>query len=102
MSRRDRPFSIPGQWGWRTIEMMKSPAFVVLSRTARQILDRLEIEIANHGGTGNGALIVTYDDFEAYGIHRHQIFHGLCELEALGFIVFEGRGRAGNAEWRTP
>jgi hypothetical protein len=47
---------ISGQFAWRTIEMMESPAFRVLSHSARRILDRLEIEIAHHGGNDNGRL----------------------------------------------
>ena len=39
---------ISGQWSWRTIEMMESPAFRVLSHSAHRILDRLEIELAHH------------------------------------------------------
>jgi hypothetical protein len=36
--------------------MLESPAFCTLSLTARRILGRLEIEIAHHGGHGNGKL----------------------------------------------
>src|SRR6516165_4340729 len=60
--------------------MIKSPAWSVLSLSARRVLDRIEIEHADHGGNENGRLPVTYDDFERYGIH----------------------GRAGNAEFRSP
>ena len=34
--------------------MMASPAFRVLSLSARRVLDRLEIELAHHGGQDNG------------------------------------------------
>jgi hypothetical protein len=66
------------------------------------VLDRLEIELAHHGGMDNGRLPVTYDDFRRYGIDRHAIGPALRELETLGFIEITERGRAGNAEWRTP
>jgi hypothetical protein len=46
--------------------MIKSPAWSVLSLSARRVLDRIEIEHADHGGNDNGRLPVTYDDFERY------------------------------------
>ena len=82
--------------------MLKSPAFGVLSLSARQVLDRIEIELGHHGGTDNGRLPVTYDDFVAYGIHRHAIGPAIREAVALGFLQITQRGRAGNAEFRSP
>jgi hypothetical protein len=93
---------ISGQFAWRTIEMMESPAFRVLSHSARRILDRLEIEIAHHGGNDNGRLPCTFDHFAEYGIDRHSIAPALREVEALKFIEVTERGRAGNAEYRRP
>ena len=58
--------SIDGQFAPHTIEMIKSPAWSVLSLSARRVLDRIEIEHADHGGNDNGRLPVTYDDFERY------------------------------------
>ena len=94
--------SIPGQWAWRTIAMMESPAFRVLSLSARRILDRLEIEVAHHGGNDNGKLPCTYDHFEEYGIHRHAIAPAIREAAALGFIEVTEQGLAGNREYRRP
>jgi hypothetical protein len=103
MSKNYRTKSrISGQWSWRTIEMMESPAFRVLSHSARRILDRLEIEIAHHGGNDNGRLPCTFDHFAEYGIDRHSIAPALREVEALKFIEVTERGRAGNAEYRRP
>ena len=65
--------TIPGPFAWRTIEMMESPAFRVLSHSARRIIDRLEIELAHHAGTDNGKLPCTFDHFAEYGIDRHSI-----------------------------
>jgi hypothetical protein len=93
---------ISGQFAWRTIEMMESPAFRVLSHSARRILDRLEIEIAHHGGNDNGRLPCTFDHFVEYGIDRHSIAPALREVEALRFVEVTERGRAGNAEYRRP
>jgi hypothetical protein len=94
--------SIDGQFAAHTIEMIKSPAWSVLSLSARRVLDRIEIEHADHGGNDNGRLPVTYDDFERYGIHRHSIKAALREIVALGFAEITERGRAGNAEFRSP
>jgi hypothetical protein len=66
------------------------------------VLARIEIESAHHGGKENGRLPVTYDDFEKYGIHRHAIRPAISELVAFGFIEVTERGRAGNAEFRSP
>ena len=93
---------IPGQFAWRLIEMLESPAYRALSRAARQILDRIEIELAHHGGKDNGRLPVTFDDFVAYGVNRHAIAPAIRELVALGFIEVTQQGRAGNAEFRRP
>ena len=82
--------------------MLRSPAYCVLSLSGRRELDRIEIEMADHGGTDNGKLPVTYDDFERYGIHRHAIGPAIREVVALGFVEITEAGRAGNAEWRKP
>jgi hypothetical protein len=97
--RRNR---IAGQFAARTIAMLESPAYMALSLSARRALDRIEIELAHHGGNDNGRLPVTFDDFAEYRIHRHAIAPALRELEALGFIEITERGRAGNGEWRRP
>lgn len=99
--RRNRN-SINEQFAARTISMLESPAFCVLSRAAHLCLARIEIEFARHGGSDNGRLPVRYADFEAYGVHKDSIAPALVELEALGFIEITERGRAGNAEWRKP
>lgn len=93
---------IGGQFAPRLIEMLRSPALRVLSLSERRCLDRLEIELADHGGADNGKLPCRYDDFEAYGVHRHSIAPSLRALAALGFIEVTREGRAGNAEWRRP
>ncbi|MYZ47330.1 hypothetical protein [Propylenella binzhouense] len=100
--RSKRRTKIAGQFAARTIEMIDSPAFRVLSLSARRVLDRLEIELASHGGMDNGRLPVTFDQFERYGIHRHAIAPAIREAEALGFVEVTEHGRAGNAEHRAP
>src|SRR5215211_6181636 len=93
---------IEGQWTHRHIEMMTSPAYRVLSLSAHLCLSRLEIENANHAATENGQLIVTYNQFEEYGVHRQAIAPALRELVALGLIEITEQGVAGNAEHRAP
>ena len=94
--------AISGQFAARLVEMIESPPFRVLSLSARRVLDRVEIELAHHGGQDNGRLPITYDDFEAYGIHRHAIGPAIREAEALGFLEVTEHGRAGTAEFRSP
>ena len=61
MTRRgNSKHRIGGQFVMRRIDMLRSPAFCVLSLTGRRILDRLEIEHAAHGGRDNGKLPVTF------------------------------------------
>jgi hypothetical protein len=97
-----RRTSIGGQFAPHTIEMLRSPAWRALSLSARRVLDRIEIELADHGGADNGKLPIPYDDFHAYGIHRHAVAPAIREAAALGFIEVTERGRAGNAEFRRP
>jgi hypothetical protein len=97
-----RKNKIAGQFSARTIEMLESPAFQILSLGAHRALARLEIEHAHHGGNDNGRLPVTFDQFVEFGIHRHAIAPALREISALGFAEITERGRAGNAEWRRP
>jgi hypothetical protein len=99
---RSRRTKIDGQFAAREIKMLESPVFRVLSLSARRALDRIEIELAHHGGTNNGRLPVTYDDFERYGMDRHAIAPAIRELVALGLIEVTEQGRAGNADWRAP
>jgi hypothetical protein len=103
-AKRRRPWrqSIDGQFAPRRIEMLESPAYRVLSLSARKVLDRIEIELAHHGGNDNGRLPVTYDDFEHYGIERRAIPLAIREAVALGFLEITAQGRGGNAEFRSP
>src|SRR5260370_14969482 len=101
-TRSNRRKAISGQFSARRIEMLESPAFRVLSPSARRVLDRIEIEFAHHGETGNGRLKVTYDDFEDHGIRRQSIASAIRETASLGLIEVTERGCAGNADFRRP
>jgi hypothetical protein len=97
-----RRTSIGEQFAPHTISMLRSPAWRILSLSARRVLDRIEIELADHGGIDNGKLPVTYDDFVQYGLERHAVGPAIREVVALGFVEITDIGRAGNAEWRKP
>jgi hypothetical protein len=97
-SRRRNP--IGEQFAARTIAMLESPAYRVLSRAALFALSRLEVELAHHGGHDNGELPCTFDDFVGYGVHRHSIAPALRELVALGFVQIMRHGCALNGDQR--
>jgi hypothetical protein len=99
MKRRN---AISGQFSARLTEMLESPAYRVLSVSGHLVISRIEIELGHHGGNDNGRLPVTTDDFVAYGMHRTSVAPAIREAEALGFIRVTERGRAGNAEHRSP
>jgi hypothetical protein len=95
-SKIDKPFN------WRKVEMQESPAYRVLSLSARRVMDRLEIEFARHGlnPMENGILPCTYDDFVEYGVDRNAIAPAIRELVALGFVQVTRKGSAGNEAHR--
>ena len=97
-----RRSQISGQWSARLIEMMRSPAYRVLSQSAHKVISRIEIELADHGGNDNSRLPVTKQDFIRYGISPRLVAPAIREAEALGFIRIPRRGRGGNAESRQP
>jgi hypothetical protein len=99
MKRRN---SINERFAARTIEMLESPAYRVLSLSAHMVVARIEIELGHHGGNDADRLPVTNADFVDYGVHRAAIAPAIRELEALGFIKITERGRGGNAEHRSP
>jgi hypothetical protein len=90
------------QWSWWTIEMMRSPAYRALSKSADRVIARIRIEFADHGGQDNGKLPVTYGDFRAYGIHSNAIAPAIREAAALGWIRITEFGVPSNAEFRKP
>jgi hypothetical protein len=98
MKRRSRANTIQGQWRAHTIDMIESPAWRALSHVARKCLDRIEIELANHGGRDNGKLPVTYRDFADYGLGKPSIALGLAELIALGFVEMKPGYASSNPE----
>jgi hypothetical protein len=102
MARKRRIGRIAGQFAPRMIEMLESPGYRVLGLSARRVIDRIEVELAHHGGRDNGKLPVTFADFEHYGIHREAIGPAIREAVALRFVEVTRAGRGGNSEFRVP
>ena len=73
-------------WVWLTRELMESPAWGALTAPARRVVDRILIEHMHHAGTENGELVVTFDNFEAFGVPRHSAKRAIAVAVALGFI----------------
>ena len=90
------------QFSSRPVDLLRSPALRVLSAHEHLALARIELELRQHGGHGNGQLIVTTQQFIEYGIERRQIPGALRALEALAIVVITERGLGGNAEHRRP
>jgi hypothetical protein len=84
--------SISEQFAARTIPMLESPAYRMLSLSAHKVISRLEIELAHHGGNDNGKLPVTTDQFVEYGMHRTSVAPAIREAEALGSFVLPSGG----------
>lgn len=100
-ARRARPPE-GSSWVWLTREMLESPAWQAMRLAARKILDRLIIEHLAHGGLENGALLVTYTDFQRFGVRRPSIAAAIVEGETLGFLDVVQRGGSAYAEFRNP
>lgn len=80
------------------IELVESAAYRCLSRDERLALDRIYVEHIYNNRTENGLLIVTYADFERWGIRRGNIRAALVGLRVLGFIrMQDGRGGKGHS-----
>jgi hypothetical protein len=81
-----------GAFIWFTLEMLQSPAWSMMPLSARRVVERVAIEHMKHGGTLNGSLVVTYDDFQKFGVRRKSIAPAIEKAVALGFLDVTGRG----------
>jgi len=100
--RRKNRTSIGSQFAPRRIEILKSPAYRVLSLSAHKAMAYGEIELAAHAGCDNGKLPITYGDLKRYGIDTKAIAPAIRELVALGFWEVTEKGRPSKADWRFP
>jgi hypothetical protein len=79
---------------WFTREMLESASWRAMPLAARRVLDRVVLEHMAHGGTRNGELQVTYDDFKRYGLSsRRATAQAIRVAVALGFLDVTTQGR---------
>ncbi|GGC70783.1 hypothetical protein [Chelatococcus reniformis] len=100
MSRRTKARTIEGPFVSHSHAMRISPAWRHLPDDARRVLDQLEVEHMEHGGTENGRLIRTYSDFERGGIRRASVALAIRQASALGFLEITASGQRSAAQFR--
>ena len=101
MSRRSRK-SFHEPFIAHPLSMRTSAAWRKLPANAKEVLFRLEIEHLEHGGSENGNLVCTYDDFERAGIRRASVAQAIRECEALGFLEVKVKGGRAISDLRFP
>lgn len=100
MKRSRRKTKIEGQFSWRLAEMIEHPVLRVLNQSEHRALLRLEAELARHGGTSNGKLVVTHKQFQEFGVDREAVSPSIRCLVALKIVEITKQGRGGNREYR--
>jgi hypothetical protein len=75
-----------GGWIAHRLVLLVSPAWQARPKPLAGILERLEIEHMRHAGLENGNLIVSYDQFVAFGVSRKIIRAAEVCGRALGLI----------------
>jgi hypothetical protein len=84
------------------IAMKRSFAWRAMPDNARRLIDRLEVEHMDHGGTRNGRLVCTYGDFSQWGIRRASIALAIRQAIALGFVEVTRAGYKSAGEFKVP
>lgn len=82
-------------WIWLTEEMIFCPAYGSLSTNAHRALWRIVGEYLRKGRRENGRLVVTHEDFQAYGVTGRLIADAIDELIYKGFLRVQ-RGKSGD------
>jgi hypothetical protein len=101
--RRWRAMNRPkGAFVWFTREHLASQAWREMPLAARRVVERVLIEHMSHAGTLNGSLVVTYDDFEKFGVRRKSIGSAIKKAVALGFLDVTGKGHRSYGIGRRP
>ena len=97
--KRNRPPD--GPWIWLTRDFLESDAWRTAPINTRRVVERIMLEHMAHAGTMNGRLIVTYNDFEKFGIRRHALANAIADAKARGLIIVTqpGRRSAGTGRW---
>jgi hypothetical protein len=83
--------------------MLESEAWQSLSLAARRVLDCVMLEHMAHAGAENGNLVVTYTNFEVFGVRRNSIKTAIEQATACGLLIITQKGRpsAGQDRWPT-
>jgi hypothetical protein len=89
-------------WIWLTRELLESAAWSTAPINTRRVIERLMLEHMAHAGTENGRLIVTYSDFQKYGINSRDVAAAIADAAARGLIIVTQRGRASAGINRKP
>jgi hypothetical protein len=89
-------------WIWLTRELLESDAWRMMPRATRLVVDRIMIEHMAHAGTENGNLVVTYNDFVRFGVHREVLPRAISEASGRGLISVTEKGRASTGSDRWP
>ncbi len=100
MAKSKRRTPLAENWISYPRSMLESCALRALGHTAIRVMHRIELEHMAHGGAENGKLIVTYDQFEEYGVSRNSVGPAIRELVALGFLEITEKGIASNENGR--
>jgi hypothetical protein len=93
---------ITGQFAARHIDTLELPTYWVLSLAAHRLFARIEIELAQHGGSDNGKSPIRYEQFVEYGLDRHSVTRAIHELSAPSMAEVTEKSQAGNADFRRP
>lgn len=94
VKKNTQPPADQGGWMALTRELLECAAYRSLSVNGRKALDRLIIEHISHGRSENGKLVVTHDQFYAYGVTFSSIADALDELAYKGLVKCRKAGRA--------
>jgi hypothetical protein len=102
MSVRKRRTQIAGQFAAHRIDMLRSPAWRVLTALAGVARSKPFRPACPRSARDRARRPRRRRERQAYGIHRHAIGPAIREVVALGFAEITEAGRAGNAEFRKP
>ena len=101
LRRRNKPPA--GQaWNWITDELIISDAWRSAPINTLRVVCQILLEQSAHAGRENGNLIVTWDDFVAYGINRKFVDKSIRDAVARGLIYRTQKGGMCSGGLRRP
>ncbi len=89
-------------WVWLTRELLESDAWRTAPINTRRVVERVALEHMAHAGRMNGELIVTYTDFQKWGIRSPSISAAIQDAILRGLIDRTQKGRASHGLDRWP